>query len=244
MKALFCNESPVMNILLTHSEGRLEDLAQALRTHGFRVTHQPLVHTELLPAREAYREVERLRGADWLLFSSRTAVQAWAALGLSLDTYNIGVVGQKTAAEVERVGGTVSLRATPENAEGLLETFLTHVSPPLRVGLPCGEGALPTLSNLADAGFTVTKAVLYRTVTRPLTRLDADLIVLASPSAVAALPPTLGRTRLVALGPSTHEAVRKRGWHAAEAQTPDAHGVVQAVLRATLETHQEFYAAR
>ena len=234
-----------MNILLTHSEGRLEDLAQALRTHGFRVTHQPLVHTELLPAREAYREVERLRGADWLLFSSRTAVQAWAALGLSLDSYNIGTVGQKTAAEVEKSGGTVAISAEPENAEGLLETFTAHVSPPLQVGLPCGEGALPTLSaGLNDAGFTVTKAVLYRTVTRPITQLDADLIVLASPSAVAALPPTLGQTRLVALGPSTYKAVRKRGWHAAEAQTPDVYGVVQAVLGAALETHQEFYAAR
>ena len=94
-----------MNILLTHSEGRLEGLAQALLTHGFKVTHQPLVLTEFLPAREARGEAERLRGADWLLFSSRTAVQAWAALGLSLDTYDIGVVGQKTAAEVEKVWG-------------------------------------------------------------------------------------------------------------------------------------------
>ena len=227
-----------MNVLLTHSEGRLEGLAPALQAHRFSVTHQPLIYTEFLPAREAYEAAEKLCGADWLLFSSRTAVQAWAALGLSLDTYTIGVVGQKTADEVKKSGRLVSMSAKPENAEGLLETFLTQVSPPLGVGLPCGEQALPTLSiGLADAGFTVTKAALYRTVTRPLTRLDTDLIVLASPSAVAALPKTIGRTRLVALGPSTYQAVRKRGWHAAEAQTPDVSGVVQAVLAAApLET--------
>ena len=228
-----------MNILLTHSEGRLEDLAQALRTHGFSVTHQPLIYTEFLPVCEAYKAAELLRGADWLLFSSRTAVQAWAALGLSLDSPNIGAVGQKTAAEVEKSGGTVAISAEPENAEGLLETFTAHVSPPLKVGLPCGEQALPTLSaGLHDAGFTVMKAVLYRTVTRPLTRLDADLIVLASPSAVAALPETAAQVQFVALGPSTAQAVKERGWPVTEAQTPDVTGVVQAVLAAApLEAH-------
>ena len=227
-----------MNILLTHSEGRLEGLAQALREQGFTVTHRPLVYTEFLPAAEVRAEAEKLRGANWLLFSSRTAVQAWVALELSLKTYKIGVVGQKTAAEVEKSGGSVSVLAKPENAEGLLEAFTAHVSPPLNVGLPCGEQALPTLpQGLADAGFTVIKAVLYRTHTRPLTQTNADLIVLASPSAVAVLPETAAQTQLVALGPSTAAAVKKRGWPVTEAHTPDASGVVQAVLAALpLET--------
>ena len=222
-----------MKVLLTHGEGRLEGLAQALRAYGFTVARQPLIRTEFLPFDEAQQEADKLRGAAWLLFTSRTAVQAWAALGLPLTAY-IGVVGEKTADAVKQSGGMVALTANPANAEGLLEAFLACVSPPARVGLPCGERALPTLSNgLNAAGFTVMKAVLYCIVTRPLTRVDADLIVLASPSAVAALPANLGQTQLVALGPSTHKAVRARGWHAAEAQTPDVYGVVQAVLEAT-----------
>ena len=227
-----------MKVLLTHSEGRLEGLAQLLTTQGFHVTHRPLVRTEFLPFDEAQQAAERLRGATWLLFSSRTAVQAWTALKLPLDTCNLGVIGGKTAREVEKRGGTVSLTANPAHAEGLLETFTARVSPPLGVGLPCGEQALPTLSQgLTDAGFTVMKAVLYRTVTCPITRPDAEIIVVASPSAVATLPVKLGHTRLVALGPSTARAARERGWDAAEARTPDVYGVVRAVLEAaTLAT--------
>ena len=222
-----------MRVLLTHSEGRLEGLAEALGAQGFDVTHEPLIKTELLPAEKARVAAEKLRGADWLLFSSRTAVRAWAALGLTFGTYKVAVVGQRTAEEVEKSGGTILLTAEPANAEGLRHTFLTHASPPGRVGLPCAEGALPTLSKgLSAAGFTVEKAVLYRTVVRPVAHLKADFIVLASPSAVAALPPTLGQTQLIALGPSTYQAIRERGWHAAQAQTPDAKGVVQTVLTA------------
>ncbi len=222
-----------MNVLLTHSEGRLGGLAAALRDQGFSVTHRPFICTEFLPADEALTQATTLREVDWLLFSSRTAVQAWAALGLPLRAYKIGAVGQKTAAEVQKSGSTVLLTANPENAEGLLATFLTHVSPPTRIGLPCGEQALPTLSaGLSDAGFTVVKAVLYRTTTCPLTRTEADLIVLASPSAVAALPPEPSEVQLVALGPSTAHAARIRGLHVTEAKTPDIGGIVRAVLEA------------
>ncbi len=222
-----------MKILLTHSEGRLEGLAAALGAQGFDVVHEPLVKTEFLPAEESQLAAERLLGADWLLFTSRTAVKAWTTLGLSFDTCKIGAVGQKTAEELGSAGGTVSLVAEPAHAEGFLQLFLARVSPPGRVGLPCGEQALPTLSaGLSGAGFTVEKAVLYRTTAQPVTQLDADLVVLASPSAVAALPETLGRAQLVALGPSTCQAVRERGWHAYKARTPDAEGVVQAVLAA------------
>lgn len=226
-----------MNVLLTHSEGRLEGLAEALSAQGFTVTHEPLVKTEVLPVYQARAAAERLFGAEWLLFTSRTAVKAWTTLGLPLGPYKIGAVGQKTAEAVAKAGGSVSLVAEPANAEGLLQAFLTRVSPPSRIGLPGGERALPTLSaGLSKAGFTVQKAVLYRTTPQPLTQTDADLIVLASPSAVAALPKTLGRAQLVALGPSTQRAIEARGWHAAEARTPDALGAVQAVLTATTAT--------
>ncbi len=224
-------------VLLTHGEGRLEGLAEALSAQGFDVTHEPFIKTEFLPVNQARAAAEGLFGADWLLFTSRTAVKAWVNLALPLDPYKIGVVGQKTAEEIERANGTVSLVAEPANAKGFLDTFLACVSLPSRVGLPCGERALPTLSTgLSEAGFTVQKAVLYRTALQLAPHLDADFIVLASPSAVAALPEPAGQTQLVALGPSTYQAVKARGWHAAEAQTPDVKGVVQALFTAITAT--------
>ncbi len=232
-----------MNVLLTHSEGRLERLAAALTARGFNVTHHPLIKTELLDNEITASARDSLR-SDWLLFTSRTAVWSWTSLGLPLtgQVPKLGAVGESTAQEITCSGGTVALVAEPASAQGLLETFRAHVSPPARVGLPCGEQALPTLeAGLAHAGFKVSKLPLYRTLTQPLPNISADLIVLASPSAVAALPETLTHARLVALGPSTVRAVRARGWRATEAKTPDTAGVVGAVLDAargtlTLET--------
>lgn len=234
---------PKGTVLLTHSEGRLEGLAAALSARGFSVTHHPLIRTEFLPPEAVRPSAEALLACDWLLFTSRTAVRAWAALGLPLGRGpNIGAVGTGTAAEVARSGGCVTLNAQPESAQGLLETFVARVAPPARVGLPCGEAALPTLATgLAEAGFAVTQTHLYRTTPRPLPDITADLIVLASPSAVAALPDVLSaKTQLIALGPSTHEAVQKRGWRATQAEAPTLEGVVGAVLAAApLETRQE-----
>lgn len=223
-----------MRALLTHREGRLEGLAAALEVRGFSVTHVPLIETAFFQGGETVAAAEALLASDWLLFTSRTAVQAWAALGLLLtgEVPKLGVVGASTGEEVTRLGGHVALIAEPANALGLLETFRACVAPPARVGLPCGEGALPTLADgLGEAGFCVAKVPLYRTVTNPFPDIETDLIVLASPSAVSALPETLAeRTELVALGPSTGQAVRARGRHATEARTPDIEGIVQAVL--------------
>lgn len=231
-----------MRVLLTHHEGRLEGLAAALAARGFSVTHVPLIETAFFQGDETAASARALLACDWLLFTSRTAVQAWAALGLPLtgEVPRVGVVGTGTGEDVARLGGTVALTAEPAHAQGLLATFQTQTTPPARVGLPCGEGALPTLADgLTQAGFEVTKVSLYRTVTRAFPQTEPDLIVLASPSAVAVLPETLpSRTKLIALGPSTGQAVRARGRHATEAETPDLAGVVQAVLNAPpLETH-------
>ena len=233
---------------MTHSEGRLEGLADTLSAHGLTVTHHPLIETVLLPSEQVRADAEALLEAAWLLFTSRTAVRAWAALELPLEgatsgtTPKLGAVGRKTSDDLRNLGGRVVLEAQPPNAEGLLETFLSHVSFPTTVGLPCGEGALGTLeTGLTRAGFTVRKAVLYRTVSCPLPETDADVVVLASPSAVAALPGSLSRARLVALGPSTARAVRERGLDAIESRAPDLASIAEAVLQAaatplTLET--------
>lgn len=227
-------QSRSMRVLLTHREGRLEGLEAALTVHGFEVTHHPLIETAFFQGDAPASSARPLLACDWLLFTSRTAVQAWAALGLPLtgEVPKLGVVGGVTAQDITRLGGQVALVAEPANAQGLLNTFRACATPPARVGLPCGEGALPTLADgLGRAGFSVTKVPLYRTMTRPLPEVEADLIVLASPSAVTALPETLPRrTKLVALGPSTGQALRARGRHATEAATPDLAGVVRAVL--------------
>lgn len=226
-----------MKVLLTHAEGRLGGLAAALVRQGFEVAHIPFIKTERLTSEAVRVAASSLLESDWLLFTSRTAVTAWAALRLPLSGVapKIGVVGEKTREEVVLLGGEVALTARSANAKGLLESFLTRATPPLSVGLPCGEGALPTLADgLFQAGFSVNRVPLYRTVPQPLANLDADIVVVASPSAVAALPETLDpRPRFVALGPSTYQALLGRGLNATKSNTPDVSSVVQAVVRVT-----------
>ncbi|ADI13366.1 uroporphyrinogen-III synthase [Truepera radiovictrix] len=232
-------------VLLTHAEGRLEGLAEALAARGFQPVHLPLIATRPLPV--SARAARELLGCDWLLFTSRSAVAAWCALGLPLAGARprLGAVGEATARELAAHGGRAQLVGDPPNAEGLLARFVERVSPPARVGLPCALDALPTLpEGLARAGFAVTRLPLYETVARAwpdtltLGGAETTIIVLASPSAAAALPQTVGeRARLVALGPSTERALAARGWRACRAPTPDVSGVTEAVLRAALHTH-------
>lgn len=229
-----------LKVALTHAEGRLEGLAEALAARGLEPVHAPLIGTQLLTAPGLVERARSLLTCDWLLFSSRSAVAAWRALELPLAGIrpNVGAVGDATARDLAALGGLVRLVGDPPNAEGLLERFLERVTPPAVVGLPCALRALPTLPDgLERAGFEVVRLPLYETVTRLWQGtdelMDAHIVVLASPSAAEALPQPVGASaQLVALGPSTQRALGARGWRAHQAPTPDVEGVVQAVLQA------------
>ena len=64
---------------------------------------------------------------------------------------------------------------------------------------------------------------------------EVDAVLLASPSAAAALPERVARrARLVALGRSTAAALERRGWPCAVADRPDVAAAVE-VLEQALE---------
>lgn len=90
-------------VLLTHAEGRLEGLAEALAARGFQPVHLPLIATRPLPV--SARAARELLGCDWLLFTSRSAVAAWCALGLPLAGARprLGAVGEATARELSLI---------------------------------------------------------------------------------------------------------------------------------------------
>ncbi len=220
-----------MRVALTQSRGRLEALAGALRARGFEVVHAPLIRTEAVAGARA--EAASLVAADWLLFSSAAGVEAWHALGLSLTPHKpqLGAVGKGTAQVIERFGGRVALLGDPQHAEGLARVFLERVTEAKLVGLPQGELALPTLKEQLEQGGVRTRpVVIYRTEALPWRGGEAEVVVLFSPSAVAALPAEAGaRAKLVALGPATRRAVTARGWSCSQAAQPDAAGIVGAI---------------
>jgi uroporphyrinogen-III synthase len=98
-----------------------------------------------------------------------------------------------------------------------------------------GAAARPHLvRGLRAAGFDVRVATLYDTRTRPWSDgLEVDAVVLASPSAVRALPQGVGeRALVVAIGPTTAAAARDRGFDPLTADAPTVAAVAERLKAA------------
>jgi uroporphyrinogen-III synthase len=223
-----------MKLVLTQADGRLEGLEEQLRACGFSVARNPLIATKTRLSDEARDASRGLLACAWLLFTSPAGVTAWRQLGLPFGGIKprLGAVGEKTAATIERYGGRVKLQGRPQNARGLAKAFLAHPEAASPVGLPRGDRALPDLQEaLEAAGIETRVAVVYDTQLLPWREEAAEVIILASPSAVAALPEEVGqRAKLVTLGPSTAAAARARGWASTQARQPSVEAVVAAVM--------------
>ena len=267
-----------MRIILTHAPGRFEGLETGLRRRGHTVVHAPLIATRARTGEEVRAAAEALLSLPWLLFTSRSAVEAWSALevgwrapaGRSPGEPRVGAVGRKTASALRAAGAEPALVAErASRASGLADAFLQHPEAASPVGLPQGDRSLPTLRRaLERAGFETRPLVLYETVTRPWTgdaagsavaatgiaanriaaagvtaagvtasdaasdaaTRGAELVVLASPSAVDALPGEVaGRATLIAIGPTTAAALQRRGVACRQARAPSVGGVLDAI---------------
>ncbi|WP_027882040.1 uroporphyrinogen-III synthase [Meiothermus rufus] len=219
-----------MRIALTQSEGRLEGLEAQLEALGLEVWRVPLVRTQPLPQ----ADLSPLEPCRWWLFTSVAAVQAVQALGASLAERWLGAVGPATQAALEAAGGRVVLVAPEGHALSLAEAFLAR-RPFGWVGLPLGAQARPTLAQrLTQAGYQVRSVVVYETLPQPwpATLPAPDLLLLASPSAVEAVPESIGRqSHALALGPTTAQALLERGWPHTQVAHPSPEGILQTVLQ-------------
>ncbi len=274
-----------MRIILTHAPGRFEGLETGLRRRGHTVVHAPLITTRPRTGEEVRAAAEALLSLPWLLFTSRSAVEAWSALGVgwqapggrSPGAPRVGAVGRKTASALRAAGAEPALVAErASRATGLADAFLQHPEAASPVGLPQGDRALSTLRRaLEQAGFDTRPLVLYETVTQPWTgdaagsgvaasgvpasdaASDAagdaagdeagdaagdgatpgpELVVLASPSAVDALPGEVAeRAALVAIGPTTAAALERRGLACRQARAPSVGGVLDAIAAVAAE---------
>lgn len=221
-----------MRIALTHGAGRLENLAAELEARGHTVLRAPLIETRPR-VDDATRDAARaLLERPWLLFTSRSAVEAWRALDLPLRGPKLGAVGEATGAALERAGGRVRVLGEPATAEGLARSFLARRDARGPVGLPQGDRSRPALAAaLRRAGMRVVPVVVYETIVLPWAAEAAvDAVVLASPSAAEGLPGAVAaRAGLVALGDTTGAALRARGLRPRIATRPDGAAVLRAL---------------
>ncbi|HEX2292297.1 MAG TPA: uroporphyrinogen-III synthase [Gaiellaceae bacterium] len=208
-----------MRVLLTRPKGRNERLASRLQQYGpFEVAIEPLVALEPLGD-----DPIDLDGYDWLILTSMTGAQELKRRGRGRPK-RVAAIGRTTADAY----GPVDLVPRVATQEGLLDEL---PRPAGRVLFAGAESARRLLVEELDADFVP----LYRTrELRPDRPLDADLVVLASPSAARAYAALNLPAPAVSIGPETTRQAEKLGIRVLqEARTPQVYGVVSAILRAS-----------
>jgi uroporphyrinogen-III synthase len=206
-----------VRILLTRPEGRNDELAGALRAAGHEAECVPLIAVEPLGD-----EPIDLDGYDWVLVTSATGAHELRRRGRGRPRA-FAAIGRATA---DALGGA-DLVPRVSTQEGLLAEL---PRPAGRVLFAGAEAARRLLVEELGADFVP----LYRTRELAPELPDADLVVLASPSAARAYAALGGRGPAVSIGPETTSAARSLELEvAAEAATQDARGLLAAVEAAT-----------
>jgi len=216
---------------VTGASGSSAEFVRLLQAQGAQVDACPLIRIGPPPHEQALQDtVDRSDRFAWLVFTSATGVEAFARrrrLPLSV-TPRIAAVGAATARAVrENLGRQAELVAERASASAIADELVRAARKGDQILLMTARDASPVLEHkLRGAGYDVEKADAYTTVQAPPTDLAthvaaADVISLASPSAVRALLDGLGanaldhlRGKLLAcIGPATLMAARDAGLH-------------------------------
>lgn len=240
-------------IVVTRRPEQSDTLRAALAALGAEVVEVPLL--ELAPPEDPEpldRALADIAGYDWVALTSANAVQALAAAleraGRALaPSTRVASVGPSTSRSVrERLGIEPALEPAADfQAEGLLrafdavdltgQRFLLAISDRARDALAEGLRARHALVDVVVAYRTVTPAGAGEAMERAL-QAGADLVILASPSAVEGLVGVLaGQEAPVAvavIGPVTEHAARAAGLDVRVVASPaTANGLVEAIKR-------------
>ena len=166
---------------------------------------------------------------DWLVLTSVNAVRAIAGhfeqLGLdpvgSLDQTRIAVVGRKTRAEVERIGGRAAVISPTGDADGLASELEAIGVEGNLILFPASTIARPELPRrLREAGASVVQLTVYETVAPEQLAVpppdEIDIATFGSPSAVQNIERIAGRdwfprVPVVCIGGTTADAAREAG---------------------------------
>jgi uroporphyrinogen-III synthase len=181
--------------------------------------------------------------ADWLVFTSRRGVEAFAALHSGgTGSARVAAVGPATADAARARLGRNDLVGESGTAESLAATMrstgVLEGRPHLLLLL--AENADDRLQDALQDSARCTRYDVYRTIPAPppaekraLSSLGADNVVLASPSAVTGFVNQVRADRPAAIftiGPSTSAAARRAGLAVtAEAREPSFNGILEAM---------------
>jgi uroporphyrinogen III methyltransferase/synthase len=205
-----------LRVVLTGT--RAEPLAGLLRAEGLDALHVPLIQIEAYEGPPV-----RVADYDWVVLTSRNAVECLFTR-LEGKLPRVAAIGPATAEALRERGVEAALVARDSTQEGLVAEF-PH--PPGRVLFAGAEDAREVIADELAADVLP----LYRTVElRPGEFPDADVVLLASPSAARALAAVRPDVRCVAIGPVTAAEARRLGLVVVtESQSPAPEDVARAV---------------
>lgn len=205
-----------MKVALTGT--RAEPLAGLLRAEGLTVVHVPLIRIEPFEGPPV-----RVADYDWVVLTSRNAVHCLFER-LEGELPRVAAIGPATADALRERGVEAAFVAQESTQEGLVAE-LPH--PPGRVLFAGADDARGVIADALGADVLP----LYRTVElRPEAFPDADVVVLASPSAARALAELRSDVSCIAIGPVTAAEARRLGLHiVGESQSPAPEDVTRAV---------------
>ena len=233
-------------LLLTRSAEDSEAWAEELATEGALPIVFPCIATELCgDPGLAERIAEAASDADWIVFTSRRGVDAFAELMPDgpPPSARLAAVGETTARHLNERLGRADLVGSGA-ASGLAKELAEATGRGDSILLALAANAGDVLERvLTEAGATVTRCDVYRTIPsrqleprRALSTLGSDVVIFASPSAVTGFDNQVSvdiEQQIVTIGPSTSAAVRRQNWEvAAEAKEPNLNGIIESILEA------------
>ena len=237
-------------VLVTRPAGRGVGLVDALRRAGAWAAELPLI--EMGPPSDQGRgllaALEQLVAGDWLVVTSASAVPALLAAFDEVEAergLRLAAIGPTSARALEAAGLEVELVGAGLGGAALAAQLLARVEPGSTLLLAQAEEPMPALAEALEAGgcHPISQAA-YATRSRQLdddeldSLAEADLVVLASPSAARACRVALDRLgrpvvdlAAVAIGATTAAEAAELGF--AELRTAarsDDEALLEAVL--------------
>jgi uroporphyrinogen-III synthase len=237
--------APRRRVLLTRSEEDNSDWAEKLAERGAESVALPCIHCEPIDTPALRTNLAAAAAAaDWLTFTSRRGVEAFAALHpRPLPRTRVAVVGAATATAARELLGHMDLVGRDGTAASLGATLARDgdLSYRRRVLLALAENAGDTLERaLTAAGATCTRFNVYRTIPAPpaatkraMSAFGADNVIFASPTAVTGFVQQVTvdvPIKVYTIGPSTSAAARAAGLTVtAEAREPSLEGILESM---------------
>jgi uroporphyrinogen-III synthase len=204
-----------MRVVVTRPPDQAEPLVERLEQQGHEVRVCPLIEIEPVGPEQV-----DLSGYDWVVVTSANAARELGRRAAG-KAARVAAIGPGTAAALSEQPDLVPAVSTQEGPLAELPR------PAGRVLFAGAEGARKLLVEELDADFVP----LYRTKELvPDEFPEADVVVLASPSAARAFAAIGRRVPAVSIGPETTAAAERAGVEILrEARTHDLEGLVSAV---------------